>query len=213
MSDQGGEFENKLVKQLNALCGVKKIRTTPYHPQTNGTCERMNQTLLKMLRTLPENLKSRWPESVSKMVHAYNCTKHSTTGYSPCYLLFGREPSLPIDVIIGIETDTKGRKSYQKYVADWKRQMKEAYKIVMKNSESRKKVDQKRWNAKRLLSPLEVGDHVLVQNKETGGPGKLRSFWEQKIYEVTALKGAEGVVYEVKEVNNRRSKPRIVHIC
>ena len=66
LTDQGGEFENHLMRDLNKLCGVTKIRTTPYHPQTNGGCERMNQTLLKMLRTLPENLKSRWPESVNK---------------------------------------------------------------------------------------------------------------------------------------------------
>ena len=55
--------------------------------------------------------------------------------------------------------------------------MKEAYKVVVKDAELRKKIDQKRWNAKRLLSPLEVGDRVLVQNKETGGPGEIRSFW------------------------------------
>ena len=42
ISDQGGEFESKVVERLNEICGVQKLRTTPYHPQTNGACERMN---------------------------------------------------------------------------------------------------------------------------------------------------------------------------
>ena len=54
LHDQGGEFENDLFKELAKLCGVKRIRTTPYHPQTNGKVERMNQTIISMLLTLPD---------------------------------------------------------------------------------------------------------------------------------------------------------------
>ena len=103
ISDQGRNFESELLANLCEVAGVQKLRNTPYHPQTNGQCERFNSTLLNMLGTLTPEQKKDWKTYVPAMVHAYNCTRNTATGYSPYYLLFGREPRLPIDVEFGLK--------------------------------------------------------------------------------------------------------------
>ena len=78
--DQGSQFEGKLFKKLMKEADVRKIRTTPYHPEGNAHCERFNHTLLNMLGTMPPDVKGEWQEWVSAMTHAYNCTVSKTTG-------------------------------------------------------------------------------------------------------------------------------------
>ena len=72
LTDQGCNFETALLRELCELAQVKKIRTSGYHPQTNGQCEHFNTTLINMLGTLPKKPKSTWREQLPTLVHAYN---------------------------------------------------------------------------------------------------------------------------------------------
>uniref|UniRef100_A0A8C1GXL0 Gypsy retrotransposon integrase-like protein 1 n=1 Tax=Cyprinus carpio TaxID=7962 RepID=A0A8C1GXL0_CYPCA len=81
-SDQGRDFESRLIKELLGILGIRKSRTTPYHPQGDPQPERFNRTLLSMLGTLDPAKKVKWSQHISQLVHAYNCSKNDATGYS-----------------------------------------------------------------------------------------------------------------------------------
>lgn len=73
----------------------------------NGITERFNRTLISMLGTLEQDQKSDWKTHIGSLVHAYNATKHETTGFSPYFLMFGRDPTLPVDLVIGLDKHDK----------------------------------------------------------------------------------------------------------
>ena len=100
LSDQGRNFENQLTVNLCKLMGTKKLRTSLYHPQTNGHCEIFNSTLINVLGTLPPEHKSDLKGSIGLLLHTYISTWNSTTGFSPCFLIYGRQPWLPIAVTL-----------------------------------------------------------------------------------------------------------------
>ena len=101
-SDQARNFESQTIKELCKLAGIDKTRTTPYHAMGNGMCERFNQTLLSMLGCLTAEQKANWKKYVPSLVHAYNATRHESTGFSPFFLMFGRHPRLAIDIAMGL---------------------------------------------------------------------------------------------------------------
>lgn len=81
-SDQGANFESQLIQELLLIAGVKKSRTTAYHPMGNGIVERFNRTLGSMIRALPPRSKQKWPQMLQTLTFAYNCTAHESTGYA-----------------------------------------------------------------------------------------------------------------------------------
>ena len=134
LHDQGKEFDNNLFKHLPRFCNIKRIRTSLYHPHINGQTEMMNQTMINMLKTLAERNKANWKDHIHKLLHAYNCTTHSSTGYSPYYLLFGRTPKLFIDLIIPSQAAGHEQATHLSYGDKWEEQMTQVYEITGRQS-------------------------------------------------------------------------------
>ena len=161
LTNQGWNFASQLVADLCELMGVQKIQTSPYHLQTNGQCERFNSTLINMLGTLPKEKKSEWKNHIGMLVHAYNCTQNSATGFSPHYLMFGRQPCLPVDVALGLAPCTimepKTSKLIQKLreCTKWAHEKAEAF-----QAKEAQRCKQNYDNRSRATA-LEVRDTVL----------------------------------------------------
>eukprot|EP00731_Ephydatia_muelleri_P011773 Em0006g667a len=99
-TDNGTEFKNQLDTHLAEALGIKRIFTTPYHPQANGLDERFNQTLQNMIVKFVQDKKEIWDEYLDTCVYAYNTSVHESTNFSPFEVMFGRKAILPIDINI-----------------------------------------------------------------------------------------------------------------
>ena len=131
-SDQGRQFESTLVKNICELLGIKKTRTTPFNPKSDGMVERFNRTLLSMLVTLidPDKHQRDWDRHIPFATPAYRSSVHETTNETPNMMMFGREVVQPPDLHI----DPPEYKEHD-YVEDLRNRMDATYSKVMEQSE------------------------------------------------------------------------------
>ena len=171
----------------------------------DGQVERQNRTLINMLRALGKNDKNDWKRHLAKLAFACNSTVNKSTGFSPHFLMFGREAKLPIDLVFQqVGLDTGEEESHEKFAKDWEDSMKKAYEVVRNNIRKSAGYNKKSYDKKAKAVEIKVGDMVLVRNyREKGGTGKLKSYWQESIFKV--LEVEDNIpVYKIK--NLKKSK-------
>ncbi|CAG2249684.1 Retrovirus-related Pol polyprotein from transposon 17.6 [Mytilus edulis] len=205
-SDQGREFESDLFKYVCQLLEIEKTRTAPYRPNSDGLVERMNRTLKQMLSIFVNENRNDWDDHLPFLLMAYRATIHDSTGYSPFFMMFGRDMMCPIDVVTGNSPDEINANCPVQYVEWLKCTLENTYSFATKYL-SRAASRQKK-NYDRGVKPrrLVEGDFVWrwyppFANVKFGlgwtGPYKI----EKKISEVS---------YRIRK--NPKSKTLVVHI-
>uniref|UniRef100_A0A8C5H551 Gypsy retrotransposon integrase-like protein 1 n=1 Tax=Gouania willdenowi TaxID=441366 RepID=A0A8C5H551_GOUWI len=207
-SDQGANFESRLMRDLLEMAGVEKSHTTPYHPMGNGVVERFNRTLGNMLRVLPPTAKAKWPQMLQTLTFSYNCTVHETTGFAPFFLMFGRVPRLPIDIMFQHVLQDDKVVSRNEFVTQLRKDLSEASRIAREQSRQEQARHARLYNRRVKGSPLAVGDRVLQANRGEKGKRKLADKWDSAPYDVVSVR-PELNVYRIKNVQTGRE--RVVH--
>ena len=168
----------------------------------DGQCERFNSTLCNMLGTLSEEEKSDWKSYLGCMTHAYNCTKHAFTTYSPYYLMFGRHPRLPIDVEFGLNKPNCGdNSSKSRYIQKLRRRLNYAFQKASKYSDQQARKYKHSYDKSVKGPQLHENDLVLVKIVAHKGRHKLQDRWESEEYVVIEQPIVGTPVYKVKPVN------------
>ena len=165
LSDNGSQFTSDMMKEITRLLGISQIHTSIYHAQTNGMCERFHGTLKAMLRKMTTEQPREWDRYLPALLFAYREIPHSSTGFSPFELLFGRTPRGPLrlihDVWSGSSTDSIPVNEYL-YVCDLKDKLVETCKLAQQEAKSAADRYKHHHDKKAKTRSLDIGDEVLV---------------------------------------------------
>ena len=128
MHDQGTEFVNQVMRNLNELLGIQDLRTTSHRPTGNSQVERVHGTINAVFaKTVSQNLRD-WCEIAPFVTFAYNTSRHSSTSFSPFYLMYLREPRVGIDLMLNKKEPAF--RDFDEYSDEISRKMNIAYRIV-----------------------------------------------------------------------------------
>ena len=166
LSDRGSQFTGDMMKEVYRLMAVKGIHTTPYHPQCNGACERLNGVLKKMLKRLSAEQPKLWPKYINPLLFAYREVEHSSTGYSPFYLMYGRDVRGPLHILKetleGRAVDNVEVRTAYQYVLELRERISQTLSLAQTELKNAGVKAASYYNKKSKLRSLKSGDKILL---------------------------------------------------
>ena len=209
LTDQGSNFTSQLLAELYRMLHVHPIRTSPYHPQTDGLVERFNQTLKAMLRKAAVEEGKDWDKTLPYLLFAYREVPQASTGFSPFELLYGRAIHGPLDVLRQAwEANEKSDESVVSHVLDIREKMEKMTGIVRDNLEKAQEQQKKWYDANARHRQFAVGDLVLVLLPTSNN--KLLAKW-QGPYQIVKKTGEVNYQIDMHDRRKRKRK-RIFHV-
>jgi len=207
-SDQGRNFESKLFSELTKLAGIRRTGTTPFHPRSDGLTERMNTTILAMLRATAYDNPDDWPDKLPAIMSPYRMTPHSTTGVTPNYAMLGREVRLLCTLIA--KPPEEPNEKLIPYSVNFRDNMREAHERVRNATKHSSKTQKSYFDARVKAISFSKGQLVwlywpkplLRQQKR-----KLTQLWFGP-YRITEFKSE--VVVQIQHI--KTGKTQIVHV-
>ncbi|UYV75671.1 hypothetical protein LAZ67_13000963 [Cordylochernes scorpioides] len=185
ISDRGSQFTSNLKEDVMKMCKIKHCFTTSYHPQTNGLTERLNRTLINML------------------------SMYETTGHSPFFLMFGREPtSLLDDRNISVDID---KDDYDEYIKHHLDKIERTRKLVINNTIKTQERMKKNYDKKHMERSYEPGELVAVWTP-IRKIGKCEKLLRKYFGPYRILKKMSSVNYLIEPKDNPGQDPLIVHV-
>ena len=206
ITDQGTAFMSVFFSETCKALGIRRARTTPYHPSSNGVVERLHKSLHAGLSHYV-NSHTNWDEVLPFFLMAYRATPIVTTGYSPFFLLHGREMSLPSNEELNAKVESTDQNIKQR-IDNLRTSLKQAYKAVNEASRKSQKRNKKHYDRRAKSRSFAYGDYVYLHNpaRKPGLSRKFHKYWVGP-YKVTAK--VSELSYEILGKHDRR---QVVHI-
>ena len=161
-SDQGSNFMSGLMQQIMFQLGIKQLKSTAYHPESQGALERFHQTLKNMLRAYCANNDKDWDEGVHLVLFAAREAVQESLGFSPFQLVFGHTVRGPLKVLKEVWLQDEPLMNLLDYVSNMREKLREAWDVARRNlKQAQRKM--KIWHDKKARDrQFKVGDKVLA---------------------------------------------------
>ncbi|KAI9552560.1 hypothetical protein GHT06_020414 [Daphnia sinensis] len=177
------------------------MKTTAYHPQTDGLVERFNRTLCDMLACYVVDEPEEWDRYLPFVTFAYNTSQQTTLRDNPFYLFFGREPVLPNDIKINRNFE-ENENDHELYFRKWKSAQKLAREHLFKAQTKQKRY----YDEGTKGVKYNVGELVLL--KAPPAAGKFINRWNGPF---KIIRNFSDITYEIQSLNDKKQKS-IVHV-
>lgn len=174
-SDQGTNFESKLFQAVCELLKITRTRTTPYHPASNGQIERMNRTVLQMIRCFLQKDSTEWDEYLPQLAGAIRATVNRSTGFTPNRMMLGREVQLPVFS----NSSASGAEAPPEYVLQLQKMQQIAHAEARMTLQSTQTSQKRYYDLHKNEKLYQMGDVVLLRQdaSKAGSCKKLNPVW------------------------------------
>lgn len=208
ITDRGSNFISAAISKVYEGLGIKKINTSSFHPQSDGVCERLNGVLINSLSHLVSNTHEDWCRHVPFALLAHRTTIHSATGETPAFLLYGRDLTLPTELLS--QPPQRSYSEIQEYVADLSFRLRTSFATVKQNLG--KAADRQENQRSKIAKDkgIRVGDVVYCHFPNLGAVG-CRKFAKYNKGPFRVLKQTSPVNYEIQAID-RPAAPIRVHV-
>ena len=187
LSDGGPQFTSEQMEEVLLNLGISHSVSTPYHPQSNGLCERANATIKSMIKKLSMDNPSSWDKLLQCALFAYREVPQETTGFSPFEMVYGSLPRGPLallrDLWLVPSSAEKSQSAYE-YVDVLKKRIKYSCQLANDRTESQMETSKLRYDSKSKKRSFSVGDQVLLSL--TDSASKFTSSWKGP-YEIVEM--------------------------
>ena len=204
LSDQGSEFVNRVIALLNEKLHISHVKSSVRHPASNGKVEVFHRYMNNYMAKYVQENQFNWDTYLAGMLFAYRTSLHDSLKHSPFYILYGRDPILPLDTLLNPKLKYLG----DDYVPCMLQRMHITFKDVQHYSKLAREKNRARFNKRAKNQLFKIGDPVYYYYpvvSENNSP-KLNTNW----------KPYYRIIEKMSDVNYRihhqlTGKSRIVH--
>ena len=205
-SDQGSNFMSGVFQEVMRELGIKQVKSSAYHPQSQGALERYHQTLKNMIRAYCEDFPEDWDKGIPLLLFATRDSPNESTGFTPFELVYGHEVRGPLKLIKERFLAEEDETNLLDYVSNFKERLSKACSVAQEHLKVSQLAMKTRADKKSEVRVFKPGEKVLVLLPLPGEPLKAK------------FSGPYCVKKKLNDVNyvistpDRRKSQRVCHV-